>query len=51
MGTVKAFMEVTPWVRAYFAFGLLHNMGNVNKINQLLGPSGWPTDLGWYYLN
>ena len=31
--------------------GALSNMGNVNSLNQLLGSNGYPTDLGYLYIN
>jgi O-glycosyl hydrolase len=48
---VKKFMDDTEWIKAYFAFGFMHNMGNVNPLNQLLGSNGKPTDLGYLYIN
>jgi hypothetical protein len=50
MKTVKDFMDNTPWVAKYFAFGVLHDMAGVNGLNQLLGPNGQPTDLGRFYI-
>ncbi|KAH0587346.1 hypothetical protein J132_09512 [Termitomyces sp. J132] len=51
MKTTKTFMDNTSWVTAYFAFGAMYDMGNVNPLNQLLGSNGQPTSLGWYYIN
>ncbi|PFH52876.1 glycoside hydrolase family 128 protein [Amanita thiersii Skay4041] len=54
MATAKGFMDNTPWVKKYFAFGVLgvmHDMYNVNPVNQLLGSNNQPTDLGWLYIN
>ncbi|KAG6885348.1 hypothetical protein C0993_002824 [Termitomyces sp. T159_Od127] len=51
MKTTKTFMDNTPWVTAYFAFGAMYDMGNVNPLNQLLGSNGQPTSLGWYYIS
>ncbi|KAF8639652.1 hypothetical protein AX17_000917 [Amanita inopinata Kibby_2008] len=51
MGTVKAFMDKTDWVAHYFAFGVMHDMYNVNPLNQLLAPSGEPTQLGYLYIS
>jgi len=50
MGAVTAFMDGQGWVEQYFAFGMLYDMFNVNWENQLLGPNGYPTDLGRLYL-
>ncbi|KAF8665819.1 hypothetical protein AX16_000262 [Volvariella volvacea WC 439] len=51
MRQVKDFMDSTPWVEKYFAFGAMHDMYNVNPLNQLLAPNGYPTDLGYMYIN
>jgi mono/diheme cytochrome c family protein len=50
MNTVTAYMDNTPWVTAYFAFGVMHDMVGVNPLNQLMAPNGGPTALGWNYL-
>jgi len=50
MRKVTAFMDNTPWVENYFAFGAMHDMFNVNPANQLLAGNGHPTDLGRLYI-
>jgi len=50
MRKVTAFMDNTPWVENYFAFGAMHDMFNVNPANQLLAGNGHPTDLGRIYI-
>jgi len=50
MRTVTGFMDGQPWIEQYFAFGMLHDMYNVNPANQLLGWDGHPTELGRVYL-
>ncbi|KAF9521200.1 glycoside hydrolase family 128 protein [Hydnum rufescens UP504] len=50
MTGVTSWMNATPWIEAYFAFGLLHDMWNVNYENQLMDKDGRPTDLGSYFL-
>ncbi|KAK2466345.1 hypothetical protein APHAL10511_001987 [Amanita phalloides] len=49
--TVKHFMDSVPWVKGYFAFGVMFDMYNVDIANRLLGSNGQPTSLGWYYVN
>jgi O-glycosyl hydrolase len=51
MRTVTAFMDNTSWVVAYYAFGVMHDMGNVNYLNQLMAGNGGPTPLGFEYIN
>ncbi|KAF8076205.1 glycosyl hydrolase catalytic core-domain-containing protein [Lyophyllum atratum] len=51
MSKTKKFMDETPWLKHYFAFGAMYDMGNVNPLNQLLGNDGRPTDLGYMYIN
>jgi hypothetical protein len=41
----RDFFESTPWVEAYFPFGVMHDMVNVNPANQLMAGNGQPTDL------
>ncbi|KAF8623444.1 hypothetical protein AX15_006386 [Amanita polypyramis BW_CC] len=48
---VKGFMDNTDWVHAYFAFGVMFDMYNVDPVNQLLGSNGKPTSLGELYIN
>ncbi|KAG5637051.1 hypothetical protein H0H81_005963 [Sphagnurus paluster] len=50
MSQTKNFMDNTPWVARYFWFGAMYDMGNVNSLNQLLGPGGKPTALGNAYI-
>jgi hypothetical protein len=51
MSTVTKWMDSQWFIKYYFAFGVLHDMYNVNGLNQLLGGDGKPTDLGWLYLS
>jgi len=51
MTSVTSWMDQTSWVEAYFAFGLLHDMWNVNYDNQLMASDGSPTDLGKLFIN
>jgi len=51
MSQTKNFMDNTPWIAHYFAFGAMYDMGNVNPLNQLLASNGKPTDLGYLYIN
>lgn len=44
-------MESVDWVDAYFWFGMLTNMGNVNPANQLMSGSSKLSSLGSQYLN
>lgn len=50
MREVTSWMDKTPFVVAYFAFGAMHDMGNVNPVNQLLAGNGQPTALGDIYI-
>lgn len=50
MDTVTGFFDNTPWVKAYFAFGAMHDMFNVNPDNQLMGGDGKPNALGRKYI-
>jgi hypothetical protein len=50
MSKVTKFMDNAPWVEAYCPFGVMHDMVNVNPLNQLMKGNGDPTDLGWAYL-
>jgi len=45
------FMQSTPWVTAYFAFGAMKDMQGVNSLNQLMNSAGQPTALGYAYIN
>jgi len=49
-GVVK-FCEKTDWIEAYFPFGLMHDLGNVNAANALMDTNGKPTALGSLFLN
>ncbi|KAM6495734.1 Glycosyl hydrolase catalytic core domain containing protein [Amanita muscaria] len=51
MAKVQSFMDNTPWIEAYFAFGVMYDMYNVDPANQLLGGNGQPNSLGYYYIN
>jgi hypothetical protein len=46
-----AFMDSTDYVEAYSAFGVMHDMQGVNTLNQLMGGSGSPTELGNFYIH
>ena len=35
----------------HFIIGAMHQMQGVNDFNQLMGSNGYPTDLGYWYLN
>ncbi|KAF9521061.1 glycoside hydrolase family 128 protein [Hydnum rufescens UP504] len=51
MTQVTQWMNEQNWIEAYFAFGLLHDMWNVNYANQLMKSDGSPSSLGHYYIN
>jgi len=51
MSEMTAWMDGQPYVYAYFAFGLMHDMRGVNPLNQLMKGDGSPTDLGYFYIN
>jgi len=51
METVTGWMDSTDYVEAYFAFGILHDMWNVNYLNQLMASDCSPTALGYYYIS
>jgi len=51
MQTVTSWMDSTSYVDAYFAFGLLHDMWNVNYLNQLMASDCSPTSLGSFFIN
>ncbi|KAJ8523505.1 hypothetical protein ONZ45_g12 [Pleurotus djamor] len=50
MGAVTGFMDSQSWVKGYFAFGVMHDMVDVNPLNQLMAGDGRPTDLGYQYI-
>jgi hypothetical protein len=50
MKKVTEWMDSTWYVEKYFAFGVMHDMVNVNVANQLMDPKGFPTPLGKVYL-
>jgi hypothetical protein len=45
------FLEDTPWIDAYFPFGLFRDMQGVNKNCQLMKSDGSPTPLGSQFLH
>jgi len=51
MKTVTSWMDSQGYILYYFAFGVLHDMYNVNYANQLIGDDGQPNALGWTYLS
>jgi len=51
MAKTTSFMESVDWVDAYFWFGMLTNMGNVNPANQLMNGPNKLSSLGSQYLN
>jgi hypothetical protein len=51
MSGAKKFLDSTPWIVSYSWFGVMHDMGNVNPLNRLMGSDGKPNDLGWLYLS
>ncbi|KAF9520385.1 glycoside hydrolase family 128 protein [Hydnum rufescens UP504] len=51
METATSWMDSTDYVHAYFAFGILHDMWNVNYLNQLMSSNCSPTSLGYFYIN
>ncbi|TFL00569.1 hypothetical protein BDV98DRAFT_104981 [Pterulicium gracile] len=50
MNKVKGYVNSSPHVQTFFPFGVMHDMYNVNPLNQLMSGSGQPTDLGWSFL-
>jgi O-glycosyl hydrolase len=48
--TVTEWMDKTTYVDAYFAFGVLDNMSNVNPLDKLMDNGGGPNSLGKLYL-
>jgi hypothetical protein len=50
MNTVNDWMDSTGYVKAYAAFGAMHDMANVNPTNQLLAPNNQLTALGRFYI-
>jgi hypothetical protein len=50
MTTVVDWMEKTPWVEKYFAFGAMKDMQGVNTLNSLMTGDGKPTPLGNIFL-
>ncbi|TFY69444.1 hypothetical protein EVG20_g3148, partial [Dentipellis fragilis] len=50
MTQVTAWMDSTPWIGAYFYFGIMHDMQGVNTANQLMASNGQPTELGKLYI-
>ncbi|KAJ3564692.1 hypothetical protein NP233_g8135 [Leucocoprinus birnbaumii] len=50
MQKVTAWMDSTSYVKAYFAFGALTDMGNVNPTNKLMTGGQTPNALGKLYI-
>jgi hypothetical protein len=48
--TVLGWMDSTPWVEQYFAFGIMTDMQGVSATNQLMTSDGQPTALGYQYI-
>lgn len=44
-------MDSTSYVEQYFAFGFMHDMGNVNPLDTMLGSNNQPNALGSSYLH
>jgi len=51
MSTITSWMQNTPWIEAYFAFGVMTNLQGVNQEDALMNGEGKPTDLGYLYLH
>ncbi|KII95344.1 glycoside hydrolase family 128 protein, partial [Plicaturopsis crispa FD-325 SS-3] len=51
MKTALNFLEGASFVDQYFAFGIMHDMQNVNALNQLMAGNNKPTALGSLYLS
>jgi hypothetical protein len=47
---IIGWMDQTPFVERYAAFGAMHEMQGVNPFNQLMNAAGGPTDLGKFYI-
>jgi len=45
MNALKAY-ESNPWFETWCWFGAMHDMTNVNYLNQLMAPNGAPNSLG-----
>jgi len=51
MNGIKAYADQTDWLQKIFWFGAMHDMTNVNYLNQLMSSSGAPNALGQLYLS
>ena len=51
MGQATSYMESQDWVEYYCWFGAMHDMQNVNPLNQLMASDGGLTDLGRQFLS
>ncbi|KAJ2924934.1 hypothetical protein H1R20_g12130, partial [Candolleomyces eurysporus] len=50
MQTTRNFMENTGYIQAYFYFGVLHDMNNVQYTNKLINGDSSPNTLGRTYI-
>jgi len=50
MNTVTGWMDNTPWVAHYSAFGFSTDLGGVNPLIGLINSAGFPTALGSAYI-
>ncbi|KAJ2916493.1 hypothetical protein MD484_g3921, partial [Candolleomyces efflorescens] len=50
METTRNFMNSQSWVGAYFYFGVLHDMSNVQYTNKLINGNSTPNTLGRTYI-
>jgi len=51
MGQATSYMDSQDWVEYYCWFGAMHDMQNVNPLNQLMASDGGLTDLGRQFLS
>ncbi|THV03277.1 glycoside hydrolase [Dendrothele bispora CBS 962.96] len=51
MGQATSYMESQDWVEFYCWFGAMHDMQNVNPLNQLMAGDGGLTDLGHQFIS
>jgi hypothetical protein len=51
MGEATAWMDQQPWIEHYCWFGAMHDMQNVNPLNQLMAGDGGLNALGSQFLN
>jgi hypothetical protein len=47
---IIGWMDATPFVERYAAFGAMHDMQGVNPFSQLMGGDGGPNELGKFYI-